>query len=311
MAVTQTQVTARPQAPRSGSWWRRNQRKLAPFLFIAPFYLIFLVFGLYPIVYSFWLSFFKGFGFEQKTFFGLGNYIHMFQDPRYINAVWVTTRFALFSIFILSPLALLVALAINSSFVRWKDLYKTGFFLPTVTSAVIISVIFSRVLDTNYGLLNAMLGWFGIQPIGWLTDTNVVLIGFMILAVWNYIGINTLFWLAGLNSINRELNEAASIDGAGRLQNFFYVTMPLLRPIMLLVTIQALIGSYNVFAEPFLLTGGGPSDASLFISVYVYNQGFQSFNVGYASAIAYSMTAVLLVLSLLNIKLFGFKGVGD
>ncbi|GCE17732.1 carbohydrate ABC transporter permease [Dictyobacter kobayashii] len=311
MAVTQTQVTARPQAPHAGSWWRRNQRRLAPFLFIAPFYIIFLVFGLYPIFYSFWLSFFKGFGFEQKTFFGLGNYIHMFHDPRYINAVWVTTRFALFSIFILSPLALLVALAINSTFVRWKGLYKTGFFLPTVTSAVIISVIFSRVLDTNYGLLNAMLGWFGIPAIGWLTDTNVVLIAFMILALWNYIGINTLFWLAGLNSINRELNEAASIDGAGRLQNFFYVTMPLLRPIMLLVTIQALIGSYNVFAEPFLLTGGGPSDASLFISVYVYNQGFEAFNVGYASAIAYSMTAILLVLSLLNIKLFGFRGVGD
>ncbi|GLV57249.1 sugar ABC transporter permease [Dictyobacter sp. S3.2.2.5] len=311
MAVTQTQVTARPQTTGSSNWWRRHQRQLAPFLFVAPFYLIFLVFGLYPIAYSFWLSFFKGFGFEQKAFFGLGNYIHMFQDPRYINAVWVTTRFALFSIFILSPLALLVALAINSTFVRWKGLYKTGFFLPTVTSAVIISVIFSRVLDTNYGLLNAMLGWFGIQPIGWLTDTNVVLIGFMILAIWNYIGINTLFWLAGLNSINRELNEAASIDGAGRLQNFFYVTAPLLRPIMLLVTIQALIGSYNVFAEPFLLTGGGPSDASLFISVYVYYQGFEAFNVGYASAIAYSMTAILLVLSLLNIRLFGFKGVGD
>ncbi|GCE25595.1 sugar ABC transporter permease [Dictyobacter alpinus] len=311
MAVAQTNVAARPQTTNSGNWWRRHQRKLAPFLFIAPFYLIFMVFGLYPILYSFWLSFFKGFGFEQKTFFGLGNYIHMFQDPRYINAVWVTTRFALFSVFILSPLALLVALAINSTFVRWKGLYKTGLFLPTVTSAVIISVIFSRVLDTNYGLLNALLGWFGITPVGWLTDVHVVLIAFMILAIWNYLGINTLFWLAGLNGIDRELNEAASIDGAGRVESFFYITLPLLRPIMLLVTIQALIGSYNVFAEPFLLTAGGPSDASLFISVYVYNQGFQAFNVGYASAIAYSMTAVLLVLSFLNIKLFGFKGAGD
>ncbi|HEY4382879.1 MAG TPA: sugar ABC transporter permease, partial [Ktedonobacteraceae bacterium] len=200
MAVMQTNVAANLSTyQRRGNWWKRNQRKIAPYIFISPFFILFAIFGIYPILYSFELSFFKGFGFDKKTFFGLGNYIHMFQDPSYILAVENTTKFALGSIFILSPLALLVALAINSRFVRWKGLFKTGLFFPVIISSVVIAVIFGRVMDTNYGLLNALLGWFHIPPIGWLTDTNVVMIAFIILAIWTYLGINTLFWLAGLN----------------------------------------------------------------------------------------------------------------
>ena len=141
----------------TGSWWWRNQRTIAPYLFIAPFFVLFLVFGLYPIIYSFWLSFFKGFGFGPKTFFGLGNYARLFEDPRYLKAVVNTTYYALGSVFILSPLALVLALAVNSAYVHWKSFYKTAFFFPVITSAVVISVIFARVLDTRFGLLNAFL----------------------------------------------------------------------------------------------------------------------------------------------------------
>jgi ABC-type sugar transport system permease subunit len=290
-------------------WWWRNHRRFAPYIFIAPFFILFAVFSLYPIVYSFWLSFYKGFGFEQKTFFGLGNYAHMFEDPRYLMAVGNTTKFALGSIFILAPLALLVALAINSAFVRWKGLYKTGLFFPVITSSVIIAVIFSRVLDKDFGLLNTFLGWLGITPVGWLTNSNIVMLSFILIAIWTYLGINTLFWLAGLNGINKEWYEAASIDGANRWQSFWRITVPLLRPVTLFVVIQAIIGSYNLFAEPLLLTQGGPADNSLTVSLYIYTQGFQYFNVGYASAIAYSMTALLLILSVINIKFFGLRGV--
>jgi ABC-type sugar transport system permease subunit len=130
-----------------------------------------------------------------------------------------------------------------------------------------------------------------------------------LIAIWTYLGINTLFWLAGLNGINKEWYEAASIDGANRWQSFWRITVPLLRPVTLFVVIQAIIGSYNLFAEPLLLTQGGPADNSLTVSLYIYTQGFQYFNVGYASAIAYSMTALLLILSVINIKFFGLRGV--
>ncbi|WP_201387749.1 carbohydrate ABC transporter permease [Ktedonobacter sp. SOSP1-85] len=306
MTQIHTSMTAQPR--QSSSWWHRNQRKLAPYIFISPFFILFLVFGIYPILYSLWLSFFKGFGFDKKTFFGFGNYIHLFQDPRYYTAVLNTTKYALGSLFVLTPLALIMALAINSLFVRWKGLYRVGLFFPVITSTVVITVIFARVLDTQYGLLNVALGWFGIPQIGWLTDQPVVMPAFILIGIWTYLGINTLFWMAGLNAINKEYYEAAMIDGANRWQAFWTITLPLLKPVTLFIVIQAIIGSYNLFAEPLLLTSGGPSDASLTITLYVYTQGFQNFNVGYASAIAYSMTLLLLILSVLNIKLFGGYG---
>jgi ABC-type sugar transport system permease subunit len=306
------QVTA-PQRNTSGlyNWWRRNQRQISPYLFVAPFFIIFLVFGLYPIVYSFILSFYKGFGFEQKAFFGLGNYIHLFQDPRYGKAVLNTTKYAAGSVFILAPLALLVAIAINSAYVRWKGFYRTGLFFPVITSSVVIAIIFARVFDQQYGLLNVALGWFGIPQTGWLTDANVVMNSFILMGIWTWLGINTLYWLAGLNGINKEFYEAAAIDGANKWDSFVHITLPMLRPIMLFVVIQAIVGSYNLFEGPFLLTSGGPADGSLTLTLYIYTQGFQNFNVGYASAIAYSMTVILLILSIINIRLFGWQAAGE
>ncbi len=291
-------------APSGGvrGWWWRNQRAIAPYLFVSPFFILFLIFGLYPILYSFWLSFFKGFGFGPKTFFGLGNYARLFEDPRYLKAVANTTKYALGSVFILSPLALLLALAFNSRFVPWKTFYKTAFFFPVITSAVVIAIIFSRVLDTRFGLLNALLNWFGISDIGWLTDVKWVMPAFIVMGIWTYLGINSLYWLAGLTGINRELYEAAATDGANNWQSFWHITLPLLKPVTMFVVIQAIVGSYNLFAQPLLLPT--PRDAGLTITLYLYNQGFQYFNVGYASAIAYSMVALLLVLSLLNMWLF-------
>jgi ABC-type sugar transport system permease subunit len=307
MAITQSTSIGKTPAGLY-RWWRHNQRKLAPYVFVSPFFILFASFSLYPILYSFWLSFFKGFGFDKKTFFGLGNYIYLFQDPRYLTAVANTTEYALGCLFILSPLALLVALAINSAFVRWKTLFKLGFFFPVITSSVVIAVIFARVFDQQFGLLNTLLSWFHIAPIGWLSDKNFVMPSFILIGIWTHLGIFTLFWLAGLNGINKESYEAAAIDGAGSWHIFWRITLPLLRPMTLFIVIQAIISAYNLFAEPMLLTNGGPSDASLTVTLYMYFQGFENFNVGYASAIAYSMTALLLVLSVLNIKLFGGYG---
>jgi ABC-type sugar transport system permease subunit len=126
----------------------------------------------------------------------------------------------------------------------------------------------------------------------------------ILMGIWTYLGLNSLYWLAGLTAINQDLYDASAVDGASAWQTFRFVTMPLLRPVALFVVIQAIVGSYNLFAQPLLMTEGGPSDASLTITLYLYQQGFQFFNVGYASAIAYSMFALLLILSVVNIVLF-------
>lgn len=304
--MTTTAPAPRPaDKTREGRWWR-IQRSAAPYLFISPFFVFFAVFGLYPILYSLYLSFFKGFGFEEKTFFGLGNYAYMLGDPRYIEAVLNTTYYALGSVFILAPLAL----AFQSRYLVFKSFFKVAFFFPAIMSFVVIAVIFLRVFDTDFGLLNTFLGWFGLGPVGWLTDPRVVMPSLILMGIWTYLGINSLYWLAGLSNISRDLYDAAHVDGASRWETFWYVTLPLLRPVTLFVVIQAIVGSYNLFAQPLLFFNppGGPSDSALTITLYLYIQGFQFFNVGYASAIAYSMFVILLVLSLINIWLFrGYK----
>ncbi|MHA6629803.1 carbohydrate ABC transporter permease [Pseudonocardia sichuanensis] len=291
----------RPRAGRGSSWLLR--RRTAPYLFLVPFFVIFGVFGIFPIAYSLYLSFFQGFGFTGLTFVGLDNYAYMLGDPQYLRAVLNTTYYMMGSVFLLSPLALGLALLFRSRFLAVKTLFKVIFFMPVITSSVVISVIFLQVFDTNFGLLNAMLGTFGVE-VGWITDPRVVMPSMILMGIWTYLGLNSLYWLAGLAAINQDYYDAATVDGANALQTFRYVTLPLLRPVALFVVIQAIVGSYNLFAQPLLMTEGGPADASLTLSLYLYQQGFRYFNIGYASAIAYSMFAVLLVLSIVNIMLF-------
>ncbi|HEY8454654.1 MAG TPA: sugar ABC transporter permease [Actinopolymorphaceae bacterium] len=294
----------RPLWPAREWWWRR-QRRIAPYIFISPFFILFLIFGLYPVIYSFVLSFTKGFGFEERSFAGLTNYIHMFSDERFGMAMRNTTIYALGSIVLIGGVSLLLALAINSRLVPWKGFFRTAFFFPVLTSEVVVFVIAARILDEQYGLLNFALSKVNLGPVAWLTDPKIVMLSIVLIGLWTWTGINALYWMAGLNAIDNDYYEAAAIDGAGRWQSFRYITLPLLRPIALFVVLQAIIGSYNLFALPLLLTGGGPSDASLTVTLYIYNQGFQFFNVGYASAIAYVMTFFLLAVSAINIKFFG------
>ena len=323
-------VTSREQM----GWWTRHERALIPYLYIAPFFLLFLVFEIFPIGYSFWLSLFRGLGFGPKAFYGLGNYAHLFVDPRYVRAFWNTVYFTLASIFVLSPLALLLALALQSILVRprWRAFYRLIFFLPFVTSSVIVAVLWAVVLETKTGLLNQLLGALG--PLSgwqhdWLRDQHLALdiggntgilgvpiIGDIIKAssivwsalflinIWNFIGINSLYWTAGLNTVSPELYEAAAIDGASGWSKFWGITVPLLRPMTLFIVIQAIAGSFGVFALPFLLTNGGPADATMTLSYYLYLQAFSIANLGYANAIGYSMAIITLVLSLLNLWFF-------
>lgn len=327
MAVAVTPV-------QQSSWWERNQRKVIPYLYIAPFFILFIIFGIWPIIYSLILSFYKGLGLGPKTFYGIGNYVYLFQDPRYLRSFWNTVFFALASVFVLSPLALLLAIGLQSLYVRFKmrGFYRLIFFLPVVTSQVIIAVIFFRVFDNQYGLLNQFLyalpGGSGLAH-DWLRDTanvigfgwlapilgwriigdiikagTIVMTSIFLINIWTYIGINSLYWTAGLNSISHELYEAASIDGAGRWASFWNITFPLLRPMTLFIVIQAITGSIGVFALPFLLTSGGPGDATLTMGLYLYLQGFSIANFGYANAIGYSMAVISLILSVLNLWLF-------
>jgi ABC-type sugar transport system permease subunit len=295
----------------TASWWARHNHQVAPYLFVLPFFVVYGVFFLYPVVSSFILSFYKAVGIGSRTFIGLGNYTSLASDPRYLKALVNTTLYTLASVFILSPLALIVALAVRSFIVpspNMKSFYRIAFFLPQLTSFVVIALMFALVFDKDFGLLNQALASIGLPKLGWLREEGLALPSIILVAIWTFLGINSLYFLAGLQNIPEEMNEVAAIDGATRWQTFWHVTMPLLRPTILFVVVQAIIFSYQLFDLPYLLTAGGPSDSTLTLAMYLYQIGFSQFSLGYAAAIGYSLAVIAVVVSIVQFGLFRLWG---
>jgi ABC-type sugar transport system permease subunit len=277
---------------------------LAPYLFLLPFFVIYTVFLIYPIMAAFRLSFYEASAFGGDTFTGLDNYARLVQDPRYLEALKNTTLYALASVFVLSPLALLVAVTIRSFVIptaAFKSFYRIVFFLPFITSFVVIALMFNLVFNNDFGLLNNGLSALGLPTVDWLKEERVALLAIIMVGIWTYLGINALYFLTGLQNIPAEVIEAAAVDGANRLQIFWRVTLPLLRPVILFVIVQATIFSYQIFEIPFLLTRGGPSDATLTLAVYLYEVGFHEFDRGYAAAIGYSIAIIAIALAAIQL----------
>jgi arabinosaccharide transport system permease protein len=287
----------------------RFQRRWAPYLFISPFFIGYAIFFLYPVLWALYLSFFQQIGIGAPAkWVGLGNYIRLFSDDRFIKGVVNTTYYAAGSLFLILPAALLLGVVFNMRNLRGSTFFRLFYFTPNITSGVVVAAIFGLVFDTEYGLLNNwLLGPLGLPKIRWLQDAVYIMPAIIVLGIWRYTGINALYFLAGLQNIPHELNEAAQIDGATRWQAFRHITLPLLRPVILFTVIIAIIGSYNLFGEPFLLVGaeGGPRNAALFVTMYLYLNGFRYMKFGYASAIGYALTIIILVLSLIQLRLLG------
>lgn len=293
-----------------GSWWTRNQLKVYPYLFIAPFFILFTIFLAYPVVDSFVLSFMREEGKSVPRFIGLTNYANLIQDPRFLAALKNTSLFAVGSVFVLSSLAFILAIAVNSSLVPWlnlKSFYRVAYFVPLLTSAVVVSLMFGILYDYKSGLLNGVIASVvgASHKVGWVTDPHVALWSILLLAIWQFTGLNSLYFVAGLQNIPKEIEEAAIIDGAGRWTLLTKITVPMLRPIILFVVVTAINGAYHLFAQPYLLTGGGPSDATLTMTMYLYQTGFQYFNLGYASAIGYTLVIVIMIIAAVQLWLFG------
>jgi ABC-type sugar transport system permease subunit len=282
--------------------------KTAPYLFILPFFAAFGIFGLYPTLYGLWLS--VNSGIDVQTFSGLKNFQLVFQDMQFWKSMWNGTKLAGGSLFIVLPIALGVALLVNQPFIaKKKGYFATFFFTPNITSAVAVAIIFSFIFNRDFGLLNTFLGVFGVDAIGWLTDPAWTMPALILLTIWRFLGINILYFLAGLQNVPYELIEAAKIDGANVFQRFLHITLPLLRPIMMFIVFQAVLGSYNMFTEAFLLADKsfGPQNSLIFPTMYLYDQGFRMLNFNYSAAVGYVFTIIMLIVSLFQLKLFNLK----
>lgn len=267
--------------------------------FISPFYILFTIFFLFPTLFAFALGFFKWTALSTPEWFGVRNYERLLGDPIFWQAVSNTVFYAACSLFIVVPLALLQAMALNSKQLMFKTFWRAVYFSPIVTSTVAISMVFRMLYNREYGLINNLLLSLGGLPIDWLGNSSVTKVAVMGIVVWRWTGLLAVYFLAGLQGVSQELYEAAAIDGANSMQRFFNITLPSLRPVILFVSVIVVIGSIQIFDDPqVLFNGGGPANSALSIVQYLYSRGVSQLLYGYASAVGLFLFVVIFVLSL-------------
>jgi multiple sugar transport system permease protein len=273
------------------------------YLLISPYLLFLAVFLIYPVFFSIWLTFHDwNIVSPEIPFVGLENYRRLLGDELFYKALWNTFRFIMINIPLQIVLALLLAVALNQP-IKGRGFFRAAYFLPVVTSGVVISFLWSWMLSTDDGIINEVLGWFGIGPVPWLTSETWSIPSIAWVAAWKNLGYYVVIFLAGLQSIPKTLYEAARIDGAGPVQIFFRITLPMLNPAMLLVLVMSTINGFQLFTEPFIMTGGGPANSSLSVVMYIYKNAFQSLDMGYAATVGLALALIILTVSLLQKKI--------
>jgi cellobiose transport system permease protein len=289
--------------------WRTQSFKdhLSGYMYIAPFFLLFGVFTVFPVLWSGYISFFSWNILGEKEFIGLQNYVWLItDDPRFWKSVGNT-----FSIWIMSTVpqlffALVIANILNSNVLRFKQFFRVGLFVPNVTSLVAVAIVFTSLFGYNYGLLNYFLGeFFGLEKTDWGASYYGAQLALSVMVMWRWTGYNAIIYLAALQSIPGDLYEAATIDGASKTQQFFYITIPMIRPMILFTVVLSTIGGMQLFVEPLLYQGaqGGSQGQVLTMVLYLYDTAFTKNSFGYASAIAWLMFLIIIAFSAFNMFL--------
>lgn len=277
---------------------------IAGYLFVLPTLLSFLVFFLGPVIWGLGMAFFKWDFFSTPTFIGIDNFLKLMRDQLFITTLKNTALFAIIATGLNVGLGMLIAIGINSIQWRWlKSLLRISYFIPFVISTVVIAMLFGFLLQESTGVINYYLSRLGIERIPWLTSSTWAFRSVILLDVWKNVGFYTLIFLAGLQTIPSELYEAALVDGASRWVRLTRITIPLLTPTLFFSLIIALIGAFQVFDSMYVLTQGGPGDATRTVVMYLYREAFGNFNMGYAATMALVLFVIILSLTISQLKI--------
>ncbi|MCC6958102.1 MAG: sugar ABC transporter permease [Anaerolineales bacterium] len=279
-----------------------NKYKIS-YIFISPFFILYAIFGLYPVFYSVYLSLFQARGRKDWTFVGLDNYRRLlFEDPVFPVTLLNMGKYLLFIVIPMTFFGLVLAVLLNSKQAqRLGGFYRTMLILPYVLAPTVISVIFVQIYDYSFGWVNLLLGAVGLNHIDWLGTEQWSLIGISLVLLWQFVGYNALIALAALTGISPEIYDAARVDGCNVFQEFGLITLPLMRPILLFMAVMTTIGVFNMFAQPWLLTHGGPGYSSNTLIILLYRTAFEIMQFGYAAAIGVTIFILTAIFSFLQI----------
>lgn len=304
-----TRLMADPprESLRSRLWFW--QQKAAPYLFVAPFVLLFLVFMVYPLARSLILSFYKTAGPRARQFTGLGNYVFLATDVLFWRAVVNTLYYTVVFLALQIPASLGLALLLNNPRLRLRNLFRFAFFSSYLVGGVFVAVIFYLLLAQRHGLVNRAIG--AVTPYGteinWLGDARLAMPAVIIASLWLSVGYGMIYFLAALQAVDRDLYEAANVDGAGPWRQFLHITLPGIRPVMVFLILVGTIGALQLFELPYVLfttqgDGSGPNGAALTIVMYLYQQGFITGDIGYAAAIGWVLTVMIFAVALVQLR---------
>ena len=271
-------------------------------LMLAPNLLGFTLFMLGPVVMTLVMSFTKNDLIDPMTFVGLDNYIKMAKDPIVHETLKNTLLYTLMVVPVGMVISLLLAVLLDQN-IFGKRFYRAAYFLPSITSMVAVAVVWQWIYNPEFGILNYVLSWFHIPPQKWLSSSDSSLVSIAIMGIWKNAGYNMMLFLSGLQSISTSYYEASELDGASKLQQFIYVTVPMLQPTTMFVFITSIINSFQVFDAVKLTTDGGPGRSSSVLVHYLYQSAFQYFDMGYACAIAYLLFGIVLILTIINLNI--------
>lgn len=306
MATTADQYSASASDRRRATKWRTNrvQEVIAGYLFIVPAFVSLFIFLVAPILAAFVLIFMEYDVLSPPTWNGLANLNLLLSDTRLGQVYWNTLRFVVFATLFNNVLGLLLAMGVNRAMhPAAKYLLRTALFFPVLTTTASLALVWNFLLTQDRGVVNYLLQQIGLDPVPWLSSSSWAMVSVVMFDVWRACGFLMVIYLAGLQAIPDVLYEAASIDGANQLQRMRYITLPLISPTAFFAIIISLLGAAQVFDNVWVLTGGGPGDATRLIVLYVYEIGFKRFEMGYAAAVSLTLFAVLIALTIFQFRM--------
>lgn len=288
-----------------GETWKSIRANRMVYLLISPFFILYAIFGLYPMFYSLGISFTKWNGSGDPQFVGLLNYQVLLQDSIFLKSIVNTLIIWCISTIPMVFLALVLAFVLNANTLKGKTAFRALYFLPNVTSTVAVAIIFSTMFANSYGLVNFLLTSLGLETIPWMSSQIGVQFVIAMIVLWRWTGYNAIITLAGLQKIPYSLYEAARIDGANSKQIFFKIVIPMLNPTIIFIVITSTIGGWQLMEESYMLVGkaGGIGKAGMTVVLYLYNKAFLERQFGYGSAVSWGLFIIICIFSIINWKL--------
>jgi multiple sugar transport system permease protein len=284
-----------------------KENSSAVYMFLAPAMISIFVFFFIPVIAAFVISFtdfdiYALSSYSYLRFVGLNNYIKLFNEPLF----WTALKNTFYFVITAGPLSIFVSLSaailLNSKLIKYKGIFRLVYFMPVVTTLVAVAIVWRFIYHPKFGLLNYALGFAGIHPIDWLGDPNWAMPAIVLMSIWKNFGYNMIIFIAGLQNIPDYLYEAAVLEGANGWQQFKKITVPMLAPTTLFVSIITMIGYFQLFAEPYIMTQGGPLNKTLSIVQYMYQEGFRWWNMGYSASIAFVLFFIIFLATLIQLK---------